>query len=277
MGLLRRMESGVQRGFEGVFARGGKGDVEPTELMRKLVRELEDHRTRSLSRTYVPNRFTVFLRPQDRERFRSYEPALKKELESHLLQHVRREGYDLVAPIRVLVNTDGDLRRGQFGILGEMVDDSDGSAGGRESASAPDAAEASESAAASAVPGSSQTAAAEAAASPAGGPTESISPQEAAKLGLARQSLLLRHGAHVQEYEKSRVIIGRARDADFRLDDPNVSRQHALVYWEDGRLFLRDLGSTNGTLVNGRPVTSASLADGDVITVGGAQISVGTG
>lgn len=256
MGLLRRMESGIQRGFEGVFDRGGRAHVQPPELMRKLVREMDVHKTASLSRTYVPNRFTVYLRSRDRDRFRSYEVALVKELETHLLQHVRREGYDLVAPVRVSLADDDDLSMGQFGILAEMSED-----GLEPLAGAP-----------LSVPRGAALGV------PSGaGSTQSISRHEASVLDLARQTLFLGFGAHVQEFEKSRVIIGRARDADFRLDDPNVSRQHALVYWEDGRLFIRDLGSTNGTLVNGRQVTSAIVTDGDVISVGGAQIRVGTG
>ena len=94
--------------------------------------------------------------------------------------------------------------------------------------------------------------------------------------GSARRTLLMRHGSHVQEFQKSRVVLGRSRDADFRLDDPNISRRHAVVYWEDGRAFAKDLGSTNGTSLNGRPIASAALEDGDVLTLGGCTVVVET-
>jgi pSer/pThr/pTyr-binding forkhead associated (FHA) protein len=96
-------------------------------------------------------------------------------------------------------------------------------------------------------------------------------------MGLARQTLVLQlHGRRV-EFEKGRVVLGRGRQVDLQLEDPNVSRRHAVIYWENGRLFVKDLGSTNGTLLNGRPVKSGPLSRGDVISVGGNEIRVETG
>jgi len=58
------------------------------------------------------------------------------------------------------------------------------------------------------------------------------------------------------------------------VDDPNVSRQHAVLYWEGDQLYVKDLGSTNGTFVNGRPVTAGQVVNGDVLAMGNAKISV---
>jgi pSer/pThr/pTyr-binding forkhead associated (FHA) protein len=70
------------------------------------------------------------------------------------------------------------------------------------------------------------------------------------------------------------VVLGRGKEADLRIDDPNVSRKHAAVYWNNGRLMLDDLGSTNGTLVNGYPVTSTVLRPGDVVALGDSRLTV---
>ena len=70
----------------------------------------------------------------------------------------------------------------------------------------------------------------------------------------ATPAVVLRQNGRAKEFRKERVVLGRARDADFRVNDPNVSRRHAMLFWESGRIFVKDLGSTNGTLVNGRPV-----------------------
>jgi two-component system cell cycle response regulator len=69
------------------------------------------------------------------------------------------------------------------------------------------------------------------------------------------------------------VIIGRARAADIRLDDDGVSRRHAMVVSHGGQVHIEDLGSANGTFVNGEKVLSRHpLADGDKITLGSVII-----
>lgn len=69
-------------------------------------------------------------------------------------------------------------------------------------------------------------------------------------------------------------VIGRGQEAEFRLPDTGVSRRHVEVFWDGQTAFLRDLGSTNGTLVNGHPVQDWQLADGDVIRAGNSEITV---
>ncbi|WP_328842433.1 DUF3662 and FHA domain-containing protein [Nakamurella leprariae] len=70
-------------------------------------------------------------------------------------------------------------------------------------------------------------------------------------------------------------IIGRGQDAVFRVADTSVSRRHADLWFDGQTAVLHDLGSTNGTSVNGAPVQTWQLADGDVITVGHSTIRFG--
>src|SRR2546426_11863384 len=118
--VLRAIEQKIESLFEGVFGRAFRTSVQPVELARKLVKEMDDHRTVSVSRIYVPNEFTVYLSSPDREQFASYETALTTELGDYLAEHARREGYVLLTPPTVLVETDDDLSVGEFGIATRM-------------------------------------------------------------------------------------------------------------------------------------------------------------
>src|SRR5207245_7939300 len=119
--VLRAIEQKIEALFEGVFGRAFRTSVQPVELARKLAKEMDDHRTVSVSRVYVPNEYTVYLSSADREQFEGYENSLLAELEEYLTEHAKRESYALLTPARVLLETDDDLAVGEFGIATRMV------------------------------------------------------------------------------------------------------------------------------------------------------------
>ena len=121
MAVLRTIEQKLEGLFEGIFGRAFRANVQPVELARKLVKEMDDHRMVSVSRIYVPNEYTVYLSSEDREQFQTYEPSLKAELQDYLAEHARREGYVLLSAPYVLIETDDDLDLGEFGIATRMV------------------------------------------------------------------------------------------------------------------------------------------------------------
>lgn len=258
MGLMRRAESGVERAFQSMFGRKSKVNVRPVELAWKLVKEMEEGRVSALSREYVPHEYDVYLCPRDWERYEPHQESLERQLQNHLLQHARKEGYSMRAAPVVRLQVDRDLRPGQFGIgvakLGPLPPD-EPAAREEGSSSAP---------------------------SPATLPTRTmpsaIAGDGAFALGsrMAQETVrvTLRQGRRAQEFDSPRVLIGRAEEVDFRVDDPNVSRRHAVLLWDRGRLYLRDLGSTNGTYLNGRLVSSAVVRPGDVISIGATQLTV---
>ena len=102
MSVLRAIETQdrgpVRRGVRARF----RTHVQPVELARKLAKEMDEHRSVSVSRVYVPNEYTLYLSPADREQFASYEGSLVGELQEYLVEHARREGYALLTPPRVL-------------------------------------------------------------------------------------------------------------------------------------------------------------------------------
>ena len=121
MSVLRNLEEKLAGLVEGTFSRAFKSEVRPVEIARKLAREMEQHKVVSLSRTYVPNEYTVWLSPRDREQFSGYEDELREELSGYLLEHARRERLALLSRPEIDVQTDERLRLGEFGIQARLV------------------------------------------------------------------------------------------------------------------------------------------------------------
>ncbi len=121
MSVLRSIEQKIEGLFEGMFGRAFRAHVQPVELARKLAKEMDEHRTISVSRVYVPNEYSVYLSEADREQFESYEGSLIGELQDYLVEHARRESYAMLTPPKVLMLTDADLSLGAFGIATRMV------------------------------------------------------------------------------------------------------------------------------------------------------------
>ena len=96
MSVLRNLESKLAGLVEGTFSRAFKSEVRPVEIARKLTREMEENKVQSLSRTYAPNEYAVWLSPDDRKQFEGYEDDLATELSGYLLEHARRERIALV-------------------------------------------------------------------------------------------------------------------------------------------------------------------------------------
>jgi hypothetical protein len=246
MSMLRNLEAKLGGLVEGAFSRAFKSRVEPVELARKLAREMEESKQVSVSRVYVPNHYRVFLSPQDREQFESYEPALRKELSDYLLEHARTERLALTSRPAVEFMTDDRLGLGEFGIQAQQLGEPEPAAGKGVADAAPSQGDF--------------------------GHTMVYSPDRAARkleapapeharavlAGLGRRTVL----------EGPRVVIGRSRDCEITVDDANVSRRHAEVRPSGDGWQVVDLGSTNGVKVNGRRVEQATLRDGDRITLG---------
>jgi Protein of unknown function (DUF3662)/FHA domain len=246
MSMLRNLEAKLGGLVEGAFGRAFRTSVQPVELAHKLAKEMEDHQMVSVSRVYVPNHYRVFLSPKDREQFASYEPALRKELSDYLLEHARQESFALSTRPQVEFHTDERLDLGEFGIQAQLL----------------------------APPEDERAAEGPATPAPSAGDfghTMVYSPsRDARRIEPAqdRRQALLVGGGRRNVLSGSRVVLGRSREADIVLQDPNVSRRHAELRREDGGWQIVDLGSTNGIKVNGRRVDRQPLSAGDQITIG---------
>src|SRR5689334_23651532 len=121
MSVLRNLEDKIAGLVEGTFGRVFRSEVRPVELARKLAKEMDEHRTVSVSRTYVPNEYVVWLSPQDRERYEGVEQSVIDELGAYLLEHARRERLALVSRPQIEFRTDDRLALGEFGIQARTV------------------------------------------------------------------------------------------------------------------------------------------------------------
>jgi hypothetical protein len=255
MAVLRSIESKIEGLFEGVFGRAFRTHVQPIELARKLVKEMDDHRNVSVSNVYVPNEYTVYLSPADRKQFEGYEDALVAELEEYLAEHARREKYALLDSPKVLVTVDDDLAVGEFGIATRLVAPAEQP--GAAPAPPPPALPLDQ-------PAQTMIYKAPAPVVPDEPPSE---PQ--------REVITLMVGGRTHEVTSPTVVLGRSREADVRVADVNVSRRHAELRQEGASYWIVDLGSTNGVEVNGKRVDRARLRDGDRITIGATEVVFG--
>src|SRR5579875_1574890 len=125
MSVLKSLENKIAGLVEGTFSRAFRSEVRPVQIARKLAREMEEHKSFSVSRTYVPNEYRVYLSPRDRERFAEYEEALTSELAAYLLEHARRERFALLSQPVIEFETDERLGLGEFGIQTRVASPAD--------------------------------------------------------------------------------------------------------------------------------------------------------
>jgi hypothetical protein len=257
MSVLKSLESKIAGLVEGTFGRVFQSEVRPVEIARKLVREMEQHKSYSLSRTYAPNEYRIFLSPQDRDRFADHESSLTGEFAGYLLEHARRERLVLLSRPVIHFETDPRLRLGEFGIQTSLVDpqgEAEPSPGpGRGAPQVVREPEPIEPPGRTMVHSSAERVAERL--------SDARSPQ--------RRTALLQMGGRRLVVGESGATLGRSRQSDVMVDDPNVSRAHAEVRPHGDSWVLADLGSTNGTRPNGRRVTQSEvLKVGDEIELG---------
>jgi Protein of unknown function (DUF3662)/FHA domain len=243
LSVLRNIEHKIESLFEGVFGRAFRTHVQPVELARKLIKEMDDHKSVSVSKIYVPNEYDVYLSEADREQFAEYEDSLVDELRDYLVEHARREGYMLLSQPRVAFETDSDLALGEFGIATRM-------------AQKPNAEEPAEAGATMIYKPRQQ-------------PTEAASAEE---LGVGREVVELELDGRRIPIDKRRVVLGRSRECDVQVNDPNVSRRHAEIRQEGATYWMVDLDSTNGIEVNGRRQRRVKLENGTKVTLGSTDL-----
>lgn len=240
MSVLRNLEEKIAGLVEGTFGRVFRSEVRPIELARKLAKEMDEHRTVSVTRTYVPNEYVIWLSPEDRDRFAGVERELLDELGGHLLEHARRERYALISRPAITFRTDERLSLGEFGIQARTVK------------AVEDRAEQSDHGH-TMIYSSAEVA---------------EEPPPEAPTGSRRATLVIDGKRHV--VASAGATVGRSRDCDIVLTDSNVSRRHAeLRPTGMGGWTITDLGSTNGVRVNGRDVSEpVALESGDHVMIG---------
>jgi predicted component of type VI protein secretion system len=238
---------------EGVFGRAFRRQIHPVEIAKGLTKQMDEGRMVSISRTYAPNDFTVHLSQEDAESIRAYQDSLKDELIQYASTHAENKSYHLMTPPRIRFETEETLRFGEFGVTAKLT----GGDGPREKGAPQDTS------------GQTRIFKTEETAGGEAEGTAAISADEARKHGLAREvvEIVLEDGSYPLE-GSGPWTVGRSQENDITVNDPNVSRRHARISRADNGFVVEDLGSTNGTLLDGAPIDRELIEGGDELTFG---------
>ena len=240
MGVLQRFERRLQGMVEGTSARAFKSPLQPVEVGSSIQHEMDEKAAIvAQGRILVPNDFVVEIAQADGERLGIYAESIGVELATLAREHATEQGYSFVGPVRIRFEGVPDLSTGMFRIRSGVIRGHTVEAGEvRQPVSDLPR-----------VPSSQFP----------GRPRLVVS-GSAPGVGVEAGS--------TYELQTPVTLLGRGTDCDLRLVDPGVSRHHCELRVEDGQVVLVDLGSTNGTFVNGQPVRRVVLVDGTTVTLG---------
>jgi len=212
---MQGLEHRLERMVEGVFRRS-RNSIRPIELGRRLIREMDDHRTIDVKgQRIVPNDFVVLLSADDHAGFADIDDALRTELVEAVREYAREESYHFMGPVAVELRVDNSLKPGRFGISSQL---------------------------------------------------------KQAEPGKRPGTVVMPSGQRI-ELRDDKSLIGRLADCVIVVSDGNTSRHHAAITRAGSGFAIADLGSTNGTFVNGERLSADHrLADGDIITVGSVNL-----
>ncbi len=259
MGMFDRVEKGIERAVNGAFAKAFRSEVQPVEIASALRREIDDRATIvSRDRTLVPNTFVVELGPADHGRLGEWEDALSDELRDVVSEHAGQQRYGFVGPITVKFEEADDLDTGLFRVRSTTTK------GPRRAAAPPQPQRP------PAAPPQPQ------AAQPAPRVEYPAHAPAPAPAGVPHVSIEVDGRSY--DVTTPITVLGRGAEADVVVDDAGVSRRHAEVHMDGARVWVVDLGSTNGTFVDGTRVgsqgASSDLVDGSRITIGRTRLVV---
>ncbi|HEY0602977.1 MAG TPA: DUF3662 and FHA domain-containing protein [Herpetosiphonaceae bacterium] len=243
MSALSRFEGFMESVVEGSAKRLFRSPITAAEITRRLERAMESQQTITVDRVIVPSFYRAFLNPED---FRAFEPIqeeLEREMANYLRDLARERNFTLLQHPVVDVAPDPAVGRRNIQVVAEMAA---APARGNNPADGVDSTQVIQS---------------------RGGPAQ---PQVGTQAELVMQTA---SGAHVFPIEANMITIGRGLNNDIILEDPRISRQHAQLRYKSRRFLIADNGSTNGTYVNGTPVTTEQvLRDGDIVSLGGLEL-----
>jgi hypothetical protein len=262
--ILSDFEDRIGRAVEGGFARVFRSPVQPAELARKLGKEMDRRKVLGVGKVYAPTLYNILLSEKDDSTLGGFADTLAGELETYLMGYARERNYTLTTRPVVRFLVDPDLRLGRFEVIGELLSPEEISAeltgfpAEEDPGAIPPAARAR--AAASAEPPAPRVYDADLDNTTVSAPVPSATELIA--------TVTVRGVDHDVVLRGDRAVVGRLNSCDICLGDVNASREHAVFERDERGWLIRDLGSTNGTLVNGKRMHKARLRDGDTIVIG---------
>lgn len=212
---LEQFERKIESLVESVFARASKKGVEPVEMGRRMIREMERSRRLGMGSEIVPNRFSLHISMEDADQLSTIINSVRQELLRLISDTASGDGYRFVGPLDVQIEADESLKLGNFYVEASFLEEPD----------------------------------------------------------FEERMLLVIPGGKKVTVSEGVMVIGRMPGCSIVIDDPRVSRKHAEIVRRDLQAFVRDLGSTNGTYLNGeRLVGEVPLSSGDQMTFGATRL-----
>ena len=244
--MIGRIEELVARVLEGTTARLFRVRLQPVQIAKRVIRSMEANQTVSFSRTFAPNSYVVSLSGTDFAQFERFKRSLERDLAEAVLAAARDRGLTLLTFPRVELERSEAVGPGEMRVSCALVDET-----GEEIAEDH--------------PALTKLAA---------GHTQVLDRDKLLSVQpkAPKANLEISGEGRRVPLGPGTFAIGRAPDNDVVLDDRRVSRRHAEIRLRLGRHALYDLGSTNGTFVNGKRVSEVALSEGDRITLGAAAL-----
>lgn len=280
MGMFDKFEGRLERAVNGAFAKAFRSGVEPVEIASAVRRAMDDRAARlGRGRTIVPNYFSVELSPTDYDKLVGYEDDIEREVAASAQEHAETQAYQIPGPLRIDLTCEEELETGVF----RVRPSTDKNPPARHHADVEDE------------PGNDDAFAGiwdeqpEASADDPNDPYveehgeryEDDAYDEPAPIMSAKDRPWLEIDGDRYPLLGPTVVLGRDESADIILDDGSISRRHCEIRTTtDGPrsvFTLRDLGSTNGTFVNGDRIPSQHVHDGDTITIGKTRMTFRAG
>ncbi|WP_298445911.1 DUF3662 and FHA domain-containing protein [Ferrimicrobium sp.] len=217
---LESFERKIAAVVESIFAKGSPRGIEPAELGRRLVREIERSSRVGVRSSIAPNILTIGLSAEDLQELRPLRSRVESELRVLAEETVEGGDYELLGPINLQLIEDPELKSGTFYIDCDFREEQ----------------------------------------------------------GFAdRCELVLQDGSQIK-LGTGTHMVGRLAGSAIFVDDARVSRRHAEIVVQEGHVTIFDVGSTNGTFVNGTKISRPTeLNSGDVVTVGTTDLTVRKG
>lgn len=252
MDIFSKLEKLSEKFIEGIFKTKLPGQLQPLEIAAQLYQEMKEKKQISLTKVYAPNRYLVFVNPQDWAELAPLEAPLIKELTVYLVKKAKEKEFHLLGQPVINFEEKQELTRGRFEVEGHFTE-------------------------------SLPSADAQIEPEPEGveeGPLERTQVFKGLTMDRLdeqrpRAELVVLEGSDpglTFRLQAHKMIIGRKTTNDIYLDDVKVSRQHAELSFDGGSYYINDLDSLNGTFVNNGKVAKKKLEPGDRITLGSSVI-----
>lgn len=271
MGVISKFEGAMEGAMEGSFARLFRSRLQPVEIEKRLERVMEEQREIALGKSFVPNRYEVYLNPDDYAHFAPYKASLEQEMTKHVIQYGQQRHFSFQSMPRVWLQESGEAKRRTVTIKAYTVDPA-------QTVPPKQAPLMNEFQVGSNFEGSENSALAERTAILNVGAQALTGERNAAgAVSRPEASLLIldksnNYPSKLIRFNKD-ISIGRGLDNDVVFNnDVRVSRHHARIEFKYGQFVLSDQNSTNGTTVNGRPVSQIVLSPSDRISLGGLEL-----